>query len=522
MKKLTAWLLLFSIYLSFIAPAARVDAQVIGKAMEQRMKDVPAGLNFRLSEGVEGAETRTRQQLASTDPLSEKDAAGLLKRIPEIKPVADDKTDFAKRIGSLPAPKNGIKIPVKFPSDDERGTPKLDTSGQTLQVVRYSPEGEIPLAPDLSVTFSQSMVAVTSQEEAAKYAPVELTPQVEGRWRWLGTKTLMFDTTKRFPMATKFTARVPAGTKSANGQVLQKDVIWTFTTPSPKVETMIPNNGISRRDALMYVSFDQEINPDAVLKTIAVTSAEKRLRTRLATQAEIDADASISYYSKQAQPRRWLAFRAVNSDGSTENALPAASTILVSVEKGTPSAEGPLTTLKAQAFTFQTYGPLKFNRSWCSYQGSKTCSPFDVWYLEFNNSIEAAKFTKEMLKIEPAVEGLNIYPSGNYVYVNGYKKGNTTYKITLDASIPDIFGQTLGLDVVTTIRVGSAPTNLYAQGGFMTVLDPTAKPTFSIYSTNLNAIKVRMYDVEPKDWQQFQDYVRHLNYDDNKRPAIPG
>ncbi|MEO6655108.1 MAG: alpha-2-macroglobulin family protein, partial [Pyrinomonadaceae bacterium] len=26
----------------------------------------------------------------------------------------------------------------------------------------------------------------------------------------------------------------------------------------------------------------------------------------------------------------------------------------------------------------------------------------------------------------------------------------------------------------------------------------------------------------PKDWQQFQDYVRHLNYDDNKRPAIPG
>ena len=96
------------------------------------------------------------------------------------------------------------------------------------------------------------MVAVTSQEEAAKYAPVELTPQVEGRWRWLGTKTLMFDTTKRFPMATKFTARVPAGTKSATGQTLQKDVVWTFTTPPPKVETMIPNGGITRRDALMY------------------------------------------------------------------------------------------------------------------------------------------------------------------------------------------------------------------------------------------------------------------------------
>ena len=56
----------------------------------------------------------------------------------------------------------------------------------------------------------------------------------------------------------------------------------------------------------------------------------------------------------------------------------------------------------------------------------------------------------------------------------------------------------------------------------MTVLDPTAKPTFSIYSTNMNAIKVRMYSVEPKDWRAFQDYMRHINYDDGKRPPIPG
>ncbi|MEP6787131.1 MAG: Ig-like domain-containing protein, partial [Acidobacteriota bacterium] len=522
MKKLTTWLLLFSVYASFIAPASTANAQVIGKAMEQRLKDVPEGLKFRLSEGVEGAETRVKQQLPSTDPLSEGDANTLLKRIPEIKPQADDKTDFAKRIGTLPAPKTGNRIPVKFPSDEMRALPNSDTSKQTLEVVRYSPEGEIPLAPDLSVTFSQPMVAVTSQEQAAQYAPVELTPQVEGHWRWLGTKTLMFDTTKRFPMATKFTARVPKGTKSATGQVLQKDVVWTFTTPPPKVETFMPNGGITRRDALMYLQFDQEINPDAVLKTINVSGQNKRLPLRLATQAEIDSDGSISYYSKQAQPRRWLAFRAVNSDGLAENALPGASTISVTAEKGTPSAEGPLTTLQPQAYSFETYSPLKFSGGWCNYRENKNCTPFDTWYLEFNNSIDAAKFTKEMIKIEPAVEGLKIYPSGNYVYIEGYKKGRTTYKITIDGQIQDIFGQALGQPAVTTIKVGSAETNLYAQGGFMTVLDPTAKPTFSIYSTNMNAVKVRLYSVEPQDWRQFQDYVRHLNYDDGKRPAIPG
>ncbi|MFT3745575.1 MAG: alpha-2-macroglobulin family protein [Pyrinomonadaceae bacterium] len=523
MRKITSALLVFATYIGFVSQAAvPVQAQVIGRAMEQRMKDVPGGLKFRLSEGVEGAETREKQQLPSTDPLGDREKADLLKRIPEIKAQTDDQTDFAKRAGSLPAPKTGNKVAVKFPSDDGRGTPKIDTSGQTLQVIRWSPEGEVPLAPDLNVTFSRPMVAVTSQEQAAKTTPVELTPQVEGNWRWLGTKTLMFDTTKRFPMATKFTARIPAGTKSATGQALAKDFTWTFTTPPPKVEQMIPNGSITKRDALMYLSFDQEVNPDAVLRTVSVVSGGKKLPVRLATQAEIDADGVIGYTSKQAQPKRWLAFRAVNSDGLTENALPAASTIQVTVEKGTASAEGPLTTTAAQSFAFQTYTALKFNGGWCGWRENKNCTPFTNWALEFNNSLDATKFTKEMIKVEPAVDGMQIYPSGNYVYINGYKKGKTTYTITVDGSISDIFGQSLGKNATATIKVGSADSNLYAQGGFMTVMDPNSKATFSIYSTNHNSAKVRLYQVKPEDWPMFTDYVRHINYDDGKRPAIPG
>ena len=133
MKKLISWTLIFAIYLGYITPVSLVaNGQIIGKAMEQKTKDVPEGLKFRLSEGVEGAETRERQQLPSTDPLSDGDTNSLLKRIPEIKSTTDDKTEFAKRIGTLPAPKTGNKIPVKFPSDDGRGTPKIDTTGQTL------------------------------------------------------------------------------------------------------------------------------------------------------------------------------------------------------------------------------------------------------------------------------------------------------------------------------------------------------------------------------------------------------
>src|SRR5690606_15866112 len=125
---------------------------VIGKAMETKTLNVPNGLQFRLSEGVEGAESRTKPPAAETDPLSEGETQGLLNRLPQIKTQDSDKTDFAKRVGSLPPPKTGEKIPVKFPSDEMRGTPKVDV-GSKLEVIRFSPEGEVKLAPDLNITF---------------------------------------------------------------------------------------------------------------------------------------------------------------------------------------------------------------------------------------------------------------------------------------------------------------------------------------------------------------------------------
>jgi len=50
-----------------------------------------------------------------------------------------------------------------------------------LEVVRQSPEGDVPIAPNLSVTFSQPMLAVSSQEEAAENVPVKLSPQTAGQ-----------------------------------------------------------------------------------------------------------------------------------------------------------------------------------------------------------------------------------------------------------------------------------------------------------------------------------------------------
>ncbi|MEJ7863142.1 MAG: MG2 domain-containing protein, partial [Pyrinomonadaceae bacterium] len=526
MKRLISLVLILAVYLSLISPIAgqrqarNLRGTTASSSMNQTMQN---GLRFRLSEGAEGAENRQTTPPVKSETLSENQTSNLLKRLPEIKPEQGDQKDFVKRQGSLLAPKTGKIINAKFPLGEQPSIPNQNSSN-TLEVVRFSPAGEVGLAPDLNVTFSQPMVAVSSQEEAATIVPVQLMPQPEGNWRWLGTKTLMFDAAKRFPMATKFVAKIPAGTKSATGQVLQKDVSWTFSTPPPKVETMIPQNQIVRRDALIFVSFDQEINPEAVLQTVSVTSGNQKNPVRLATAEEISKDESVSYYVKNVQPNRWLVFRAINSDGLTENALPTDSNITVTIEKGTPSAEGPLTTFKAQSFTFKTFGAMKFVKSFCDYdENKKLCSPEGSWQMQFSNPIDAKFFDKSLVKIEPNVEGLDIVPNGNTITIQGYKKGQTTYKVTVDGTLKDIFGQILGQPATAAFKVGSSEPRLYAQGGNMIVLDPLARPAFSVYSTNYNSILAKIYHVEPNDWAQFQEYVRRINYDDKtQRPTIPG
>jgi len=47
------------------------------------------------------------------------------------------------------------------------------------------------IAPFLNVTFSQPMVPLATLDElSAAEVPVQITPELPGVWKWLGTTTL--------------------------------------------------------------------------------------------------------------------------------------------------------------------------------------------------------------------------------------------------------------------------------------------------------------------------------------------
>src|ERR1044071_318990 len=191
LKNITALFLILQLLISpFTQPAQRVYARGMNEDATQEDDDGAQraqerkGLSFRLSEGAEEAgPAAPRPSPARAEKLSDAETARVLQRLPPLKADAADVQEFALRERSLPPPRAGATVLNAFPADESRRAPDADAGGEP-RGPRYTPQGEVPLAPQLSVTFSQPMVAVTSQDDAAQSVPVRMSPQVPGRWRW--------------------------------------------------------------------------------------------------------------------------------------------------------------------------------------------------------------------------------------------------------------------------------------------------------------------------------------------------
>ena len=457
------------------------------------------GLAFTLAEGSPDSDRQDRPKLADPKTLADADVLAVLKRLPEFK-AKPYKTDFALREKSLPPPRTGNTESQPFPPP---GPPKTapKTDEKVLEVLRHAPEGDVPVAPQLSVTFNQPMVAVTSHEELSKLAPpVKLTPQPEGTWRWIGTKTVLFDPRgevsedssqqARFPMATEYKAEIAKGLKSADGAELSAAESWTFKTPTVTLTGSSPNNGPQDLDPIMWASFNQDIDPAAVLKTIKLSGGTGTQDLRMATPEEV---AATTLDSKT--PKRWVAFKAAQK-------LNAATPYTVTLGPGTPSAEGPLLTTEAQTFSFSTYEKLRVEEHGCGYNDN--CPPLTPLYIRFNNPLDLDTFDPSMVTVRPEIPKMKVEANASGISIRGETKGRTVYTATLDAKIPDSFGQTLGTKQDLTFKVGSAEPSLSAPGELLINLDPNAPTSYPVYCINETRLKVKIHAVEPKDWTEFQ------------------
>ncbi|HID52149.1 MAG TPA: hypothetical protein EYP41_08935, partial [Anaerolineae bacterium] len=292
--------------------------------------------------------------------------------------------------------------------------------------------------------------------------------------------------------------------------VLAETVSWTFSTPPPRLLDYYPYDGPQPLEPLIYIAFDQLVEPTAVLPTIQLTGDGQTFPLRLATTEEIAADDAASRLADSAPDGRYLIFRPASP-------LPADTQFTVNIGPGTPSAEGPRRTEEAQSFDFYTYPPLTITEHQCGW--GDQCPPLVPFNIYFSNPLDTAVYDESMIQISPELPGARVNIYGSQISIEGLTQGRTTYTVRVSGSLQDVFGQTLGQDETLTFKVGSAESALSGPDRLLITLDPSAaKPVFTVYAINYDQLRVRVYAVEPADWPAYLTYRQEFRYD---QPSTP-
>ncbi len=460
---------------------------VTGPAADRKGK----GLIWSVSDDSGPAPRLARPPVAEAKPLDPTATDELLSRLPDVGAQAGDVKSFALREGVKPPPRAGETVEGAFPPPAAHAAAP-SAQGTPPKVLRYQPTGAVPMAPRVSVTFSNPMVAVTSHDELAKGAvPATITPAIEGHWRWVGTKTLFFEPDGRAPMATDYTVEVPAGVKDALGQPLPEGATWSFSTPPPSLKSRRPTGDAVDLEPTFVAVFDQRVDPEAILGALKVTAGKRDVAIRPLTDKETKA---LPEPGNKDIAGRWVAFKA-------KEKLPKATSVTVTLPAGAPSAEGPRKTVSAQSWGFDTYGPFRVVEAEC---GWRDCRPMTPWTVELSNPIDEDRFDPKMIEVTPKVEGFKAEVWGRTMNLMGMTRGRTVYTVKLSPKMVDVYGQELGEGEPLQFQVGPADKAMGASDQGLVVLDPTSQGRrYSVWTINYDEVDVALYKVTPKDFDAF-------------------
>lgn len=381
---------------------------------------------------------------------------------------------------------------------------------KALVAPQISPQGEIFRESEVRIRFDEAMVPV-AEVGLVKQPPATITPNVPGTWRWLDSRVLLFTAEKRFPGSTEFVVTVPAGTKALSGAKLAEDVSARFQTTPVRVSSRFPSRILPTSPFM--VTFDQEIDVDRILPFLQVEDARGK---RLSWKRVSLADAELVWQGKPV----FDAGTAVIIAPTT--AWPVGTTIAAVLKKDAPSREGPRTTTMSSSIRTDVVAPFKVLGVRCDYRNPShldgaVCPADGSLSVEFSNPIDPKSYRSG--KVQIAGEAFQDQsPNGTSVDLGTPHAVGREYAITIGDDLKDVYGQPLTGSRRVSFTTGPQRYRSYvAVPEGLQVLDPRFQiPQWVIHAEAVNSLRVQLYQVEPKDYFAYQDFLN------KKRTAPPG
>lgn len=420
------------------------------------------------------------------------------------------------RLGPEPPPEAGQVEETFPPKVPEKVVPEVQMPPMT--VVRHYPDGEIDLIDRVSVTFSHPMVPLADLARLDDMpSPLVISPEVPGRFIWLGTDTVAFQPEGRMPFGASYTATVAAGTKSALGATLTEAYSFSFETPRPKLEGSLPADGDEEisQDSSISLYFNAEVDPKQVLPITELKDVEgKTYELTLLGRPPKDPDA-VGRVAEDADSRR----RKRGLVLKPKHPLPAGMYFVLAIGEQLTSTEGPLSADTKHFIRFATYYPLEVKQVTCSW-GAELCYPGSPIHIEFNNHLKQQSL-EGRVTVSPAAESLRLRINGNDIVAFGEFLPSQEYTVHVSMGIEDTHGQknVTGSSHKVKYREASPMMNLARTG--MVVVESRQTREMEVTSMNLKEGRLKLAYVPPEklldaidipfgyyDWED--DPTRHL------------
>lgn len=377
-----------------------------------------------------------------------------------------------------------------------------------VEVVLASPKGEmaeLDQGQAIVISFNQPIVPLRPVSTDANVDFVEITPKVEGRFRWKGTATLTFEPKTPLPMASRFEVKVKKGLKSWSGQELGQDYKFEFTTPTVRLAHSLPLQDAELQGTLepIYLHFNQPVKAEDLKASLELRQGNSTVACTV--RAYNEEDRKVESRSVDLQ-EAWSVPREKGLvSGAAENALvvvpdqplAAGTSTTVLLKAGLKSALGPVATTQESSLSFTTRREFALSDS----TPSQGVDPENGLYLSFTTPVNPAVLRKS-LTVEPPIALPDFDEDADYgsydVYLGGDLKPNTAYHVKVADDLVDRYGAKLIGKHEITIQTGDyRPLLMGAEGSGLLELGGNQKIPYGI--RNLSELTASYKGLSPAE-----------------------
>lgn len=370
------------------------------------------------------------------------------------------------------------------------GTPLVDPFSLTLDSVGYIgvPEvyptaegGNVPADSKITIVFDRPIIPLLmSVDMDALPDPLQIIPNIEGTGEWINTSMYVFAPDNPLQGGTTYTAIVPAGLTAVDGAVLEESVEWQFSTSPPEITSIDPSPGTTDMilDPKVQVRFSQPMDE---------TSVESAFYMRLDTLASTP---DVSGTFEWSDDSHGFMF-------TPDEQLEIASVYKVGLEGEVSSKSGSTDLTGQRSWTYTTV-PYPSIIGTDPGDGARGVSRggFSIFFASPMN-IETLP-DKITIEPEPPVEPRFYYSDWSYNYsVSFGAQASTTYTITIDPGMEDIYGNRINTGMTITYTTAPRPPTLGMQTpGAVGFYNAYRAPTqMYIYHRGVPYVDLELYSV---------------------------